>query len=293
MGYKISDLKSVPAGLADSLEALGLGDTEQALLVLSDPAELSTLATQLGVSEAVLGALANRADLLRVPGIGPAYTDLLNAAGVNSIADLRAAGPDLADKLTVAAGTLGVKGVPTLAEVTAWIYLAQSMEDAGDWAVSVRSAELRSHFTDDEWLKIKLAPLAAAAMVIGASPSGSTGTAAEEWGAAVAVNKARAATLPESLINVAFPEDLSADAFAAFMDTAPAAGLLDTIRAATDLVRRSAAVGERVAYEQMIANVAYEAAYSAREGGFLGIGQKLVSDEEQAVLDEIYAAAGI
>ncbi len=290
MGYKIADLKNVPAALAKSLEAMGMGDTDQLLLALVDPDTLKATASQLGIGENVLAGLVNRADLLRVPGIGPAYTDLLNAAGVHSVADLRAAGPGLADQLTKAGETLGVRGLPKSVEVSSWVTSAKSMEDAADWAVTTKSAMLRDKFADDEWTKIKLAPLAAASLVVAASPSGSKETASELWAAAVAVNAARAASRPEALVNVAFTEDLSADEFEKFRAETPPAAMLSTIKAATDLVRRSADADQLAAYQQMIVSVAQQAAEAEKEGGFLGMGKKLVSEEEQAALDEIYEA---
>ena len=293
MGYKISDLKGVPASLAKSLEALGIGDTDQLLLELVDPAKLTAMAAKLGIGEQVLAGLANRADLLRVPGIGPAYTDLLNTAGINSVADLRAAGPGLSDQLDKAAVTLGVKGVPKAAEVTAWVNSAQTMEDAGAWAITTKSAALRSHFADDEWMKIKLAPLAAAALVVGASPSDKKDTAVELSASAGAVNSARAAARPEALLNVAFPGDVSSEDIAKFMGETPPAAMLSTIKAATDLVRRSADASQLEAYQQMIVSVAQQAAEASKEGGFLGMGKKLVSDEEQAAINDIHASIGI
>lgn len=292
MGYKISDIKGVPAGLAKSLDGMGLGDTDALLLAAADSEQRAALAKQLGIGEGVLAELVNRADLLRVPGIGPAYTSLLIAAGFNSVADLRQAGPDLFDRLSKAGATIGVKGLPKPVEVSSWVTSAQTMEDAAGWATTTKAAAMQSTFAADEWAKIKLAPMAAAALVVNASPSGSKDVAAELWGAAAAVNGARAAARPESLINVAYGEDLTADDISAFMAETPPAALLSTIQAATAVVRAKADAGQVAAYQQMIVSVAQQAAEAASEGGFLGMGKKLVSDEEQAVLDQIYDAVG-
>ena len=291
MGYKIGDIKGVPAGLIQSLQDMGLGDTDALLLALVDPEARAAAAGKLGIDEGVLAELVNQADLLRVPGIGPAYTSLLNAAGVHSVADLRAAGPGLYDRLVQAGGTLGVKRLPKGVEVTSWVTSAATMQDAAGWAVTTRSAAMRGLFAEDEWQQITQAPLAAAALVVNASPSDSKDVTAELWGAAVAVNSARAAARPESLVNLAFPQDLSADEFARFMGETPPAALLSLIAAATDVVRAKADAGQLAAYQQMIIHVAQQAAESAREsGGFLGMGKKLVSEEEEAVLDQIYDA---
>lgn len=292
MSYKLSELKGVSASMAKSLQALGLTDTDQLLLAAANSDELKALAAKLGISEQVLSALANRADLLRVPGIGPAYTELLNAAGVNSVADLRAAGPGLHDQLAKASETLGIKGVPKSAEVAAWVNSAQSMSDAANWAIETKSAALRAGFAADDWMKVKLAPMAAAALVVGASPSDKDDTAAELAASAAAVNRARNDARAEDLLNVAFATDVMPDQFAKFMGETPRAAMISTIHTATDLVRAKLDADQLAAYQAMIMSVAHKAAEAAKEGGFLGMGKKLVSDEEQAAIDEIQAAVG-
>lgn len=292
MGYKINELLGVPASLAKSLSTLGLGDTDAYLLAVADPDEMKVLASKLGISSDVLAALANRADLLRVPGIGPAFTSLLNVAGVNSVADLRTAGPGLYDQLVKAGETMGVKGLPKPIDVTAWVTAAGTMADRGEWAVTTKSEALRARFADDDWAKIQLAPLAAAALVVSASPSGKGDTAAELEAAAAAVNSARAAARPEALLSVAFPQKVSAADISKFMNETPRAAMTGTIKTATDVVGRNLDTEQLAAYQAMILQVAQTAAEAAKEGGFLGMGKKLISDEEQAALDEISAAVG-
>lgn len=290
MSYKLSEMKGVSASLANSLAAHGIHDTDQLLLATVDPAELKALAAELGISEQVLVSLSTRTDLLRVPGIGPAYTDLLNNAGINSVADLRTAGPGLYDQLVKAGETLGVKSVPKQAEVTAWVNEAKVMPDAPEWAIATKSEALRSKFADDEWVKVKMAPMAAAALVITASPSSKGDTEAELSAAAAALNKARGAARPEALLNVAFPADVTMADFGNFLKTTPRAAMASTIKAATDLVRQNADPNQLAAYQAMVKDVAQKAAEAAKEGGFLGMGKKEVNAEEQAALNEVNGA---
>lgn len=292
MSYKLSDLNYVSDAMAKSLQAVGIGDTDQLLLVAANSDERKALAAKLGISEQMLMAVANRADLLRVSGIGPAYTELLNAVGINSMADLRAAGPGLFDQLSKAGATLGIKGPPSSSDVSAWVNAAQTMPDAADWAIATKSDALRAGFESADWMKIKLAPLAAASLVAAASPSDSEGSASEMWAAAAALNNARAGARPEALINVAFPEDLSADDIANFMTEMPPTDMLGTIAAAAALASQHVDPAQLAAYQTMILDVAQKAALGAKEGGFLGLGKKLVSPEEQAVLDQIRTAVG-
>lgn len=290
MSYKLSEIKGVSANLAKSLASLGITDSDEFLLAVTEPDALKKLSSDLGVGEQMLSSLANRADLMRVPGIGPAYTDLLNNAGVTSVADLRAAGSGLFDKLVLAGETLGIKGLPKQAEVADWEKSAQSMADLSQWAIATKSEALRSHFADDEWVKVTLAPLAAAALVITAAPSDKGDMEAELNASASALNKARDAARPEALLNVAFPAKVTADTFGKFMQETPRAAMPSTIKAATELVRKKAGKAQLAAYESMIMDVAQKAAEAAKEGGFLGMGKKLVSEEEEAALNEIKAA---
>jgi hypothetical protein len=64
------------------------------------------------------------------------------------------------------------------------------------------------------------------------------------------------------------------------------------LREAVEIVERTATPEEVEEYRRFILDVADTVAHAHREGGFLGIGGKEVSDEEQAVLDEIRATLG-
>ncbi|MCD0171776.1 hypothetical protein IHN59_19320, partial [Deinococcus sp. 23YEL01] len=62
---------------------------------------------------------------------------------------------------------------------------------------------------------------------------------------------------------------------------------LQAVRQAAWLVSARASPDDNTAYRQMLMRVAERTANAAREGGFLGIGGKLVDEKEQEVLDEL------
>ena len=64
------------------------------------------------------------------------------------------------------------------------------------------------------------------------------------------------------------------------------------LRDAVDILERHATPEEVEAYKRFVVSVAEAAAKAHKEGGFIGIGGKQVSDSEQAALDEIAAALG-
>ena len=85
------------------------------------------VAAATGISEREILAWVNRADLMRVRGIGEEYSDLLEAAGVDTIKELRRRNPAnlLASMVSVNVKKSLVRRLPTEAMVERWI------EDAG------------------------------------------------------------------------------------------------------------------------------------------------------------------
>jgi predicted flap endonuclease-1-like 5' DNA nuclease len=90
---------------------------------------VSSLALEMGIDEETLGALVNRAHLVRIRGIGESYTMLLEEAGVKSVADLAAKSPDeLRSQLEQVNQSHKVVGrVPALAMVNGWVNKAQKL----------------------------------------------------------------------------------------------------------------------------------------------------------------------
>jgi hypothetical protein len=66
----------------------------------------------------------------------------------------------------------------------------------------------------------------------------------------------------------------------------------ERLRQAVETLQRKASPEEIEAYKGFVLAVADAAARAHKEGGFIGIGGKEVSDAEQAALDEIRAALG-
>jgi hypothetical protein len=61
----------------------------------------------------------------------------------------------------------------------------------------------------------------------------------------------------------------------------------ERLREALGILNARASSGEVEAYKRFVLDVAQAAAEAHKEGGFIGIGGKQISDEEQAALDEI------
>lgn len=89
MSYKIQDIEGIGPSYGARLVAAGLVTTEALLEACSDPAGRKSTAQKTGLSEAQLLKWANMADLMRIKGIGEEYSELLEAAGVDTVKELR------------------------------------------------------------------------------------------------------------------------------------------------------------------------------------------------------------
>ena len=66
----------------------------------------------------------------------------------------------------------------------------------------------------------------------------------------------------------------------------------ERLREALEILQQKASPEEVEAYKRFVLSLAEAAAKAHKEGGFIGIGGKEVSESEQAALDEIKAALG-
>ncbi len=85
----IESIEGIGATYAKRLRAAGVGSTEALLRKGSGKKGREALAQELGLSSGAVLEWVNRADLMRVKGVGSEYSDLLEAAGVDSVKELR------------------------------------------------------------------------------------------------------------------------------------------------------------------------------------------------------------
>jgi len=100
MNYKIIDIEGIGEAFAYKLMAENIDTVEQLLDRCAAPAGRKELAEKTGISEKLILRWTNHADLFRVDGIGPQFAELLEAAGVDTVKELRHRVPaNLASKL--------------------------------------------------------------------------------------------------------------------------------------------------------------------------------------------------
>ena len=88
MTVSIKLLRGVDDKLAATLKGLGLTDSAKFLAATRTPAGRKDVAEKAGISTDLVLELTNRADLARVKGIAQVYSDLLENAGVDTVAEL-------------------------------------------------------------------------------------------------------------------------------------------------------------------------------------------------------------
>jgi len=88
------------------------------------------LAATTGLSDHQILEWVNRADLMRVKGVGEEYSDLLEAAGVDTVKELRRrnSGNLLAAMVEVNTSKRLVRRLPTLSMVERWIAHAKELD---------------------------------------------------------------------------------------------------------------------------------------------------------------------
>lgn len=130
MAHKIDEIQGVGAAFKKKLEAARIQSVEDLLERCANLQGRVTTAAETGIDEKQLLKWANLADLMRIQGVGPQYAELLEAAGVDTIKELRTRmAQTLTTKLTEVNGKKKLaKTAPTASIVQEWIDQAKRTE---------------------------------------------------------------------------------------------------------------------------------------------------------------------
>jgi len=126
---KITDVEGIGSTYAAKLEAAGVKTVENLLEVGAAPKGRKTLAEKTGISDGLILEWVNRADLARLKGIGSEYADLLEASGVDTVAELANRKPEnlLAKMTEVNAAKQIVRKLPAQSQVEDWVKQAKAL----------------------------------------------------------------------------------------------------------------------------------------------------------------------
>ncbi len=126
---KIEDVEGIGPRYAATLQAAGVNSVEALLERAGPKAGRDALAAATGISGKLLLEWTNHADLMRVNGVGAEFSDLLEAAGVDSCAELarRNAANLAATFAELNAARATTRRIPTEAQVQGWIDQAKQL----------------------------------------------------------------------------------------------------------------------------------------------------------------------
>jgi transcription antitermination factor NusG len=155
----------------------------------------------------------------------------------------------------------------------------------------------KASFTDEEWERVRRAPMVAGMAITIADPGGPIEIAKE------GMATIRAATVPPSQQELLAAVALDIQAMVQqkqnpaknFRPTSAATAgteILDELRTVDAIVAEKATPEETEAFRDWLVTTAQAAADAAKEGGFMGFGAVQVSQGEKAMLDQLRGALG-
>ena len=93
MTYPISEISGIGPDVAERLKSVGIRTTTRLLDAAKGPKGRKRLAEKTGLDEKRILSWANSADRMRIKGVGADYADLLQAAGVDTVKELKYRNP--------------------------------------------------------------------------------------------------------------------------------------------------------------------------------------------------------
>ena len=89
MTYKIIDIQGIGPVYAEKLIGIGIETVDQLLEKGADAKGRQAIEDATGIRHDLVLTWVNHADLFRVKGVGPQFAELLEAAGVDTVKELR------------------------------------------------------------------------------------------------------------------------------------------------------------------------------------------------------------
>ena len=126
---KLSSIEGIGASYARKLEKAGIRSTNALLERAATAKGRKELAAETGISDTLILEWVNHADLFRITGIGGEYADLLEEAGVDTVAELAKRVPEKLYQKMVEVNQAKnlVNKLPGLSQVEDWIAQAKKL----------------------------------------------------------------------------------------------------------------------------------------------------------------------
>ncbi len=129
MAYSVKDLKDLSDNFAAKLKEIGVDTTEELLEKAGSATGRKQLAEEIGAVPQQLLTWVNEADLMRISGVAEGFSQLLEAAGVDTVKELATRNADnLTAKIAEVNEQLKLTGrVPNQETVAGWIEQAKTL----------------------------------------------------------------------------------------------------------------------------------------------------------------------
>lgn len=126
---KLIEIEGIGEAHAAKFGAAGVSTVESLLEKGATPKGRAALEEATGIRHALILEWVNHADLFRVDGVGSEYSDLLEAAGVDTVAELAQRNAENLHKAMAAKNAEKeiVRRLPSQKQVSGWITSAKSL----------------------------------------------------------------------------------------------------------------------------------------------------------------------
>ncbi len=126
---KLITIEGIGEAYEAKLNEVGIVTVEDLLKQCATPKGRAELEEKTGIRHDLILEWTNRADLFRVKGVGEEYSDLLEATGVDTVAELAQRNPENLYKAMVAknAEKSLVRRMPSQQQVADWVASAKSL----------------------------------------------------------------------------------------------------------------------------------------------------------------------
>ncbi|MDL2299710.1 DUF4332 domain-containing protein [Bacteroides sp. OttesenSCG-928-E20] len=127
--YKIEEIEGIGPVMGEKFRNAGVASTDALLAATLTKTDRKKLAEETGISEKLILKFANMADLFRITGVGQEFSELLEAAGVDTVPELAMRN---AENLTAKMEEVNsekklTRRTPSLKEVQKWVEEAKEL----------------------------------------------------------------------------------------------------------------------------------------------------------------------
>ncbi|HMB47117.1 MAG TPA: DUF4332 domain-containing protein [Afifellaceae bacterium] len=128
--YSIIEIEGIGPSFTKKLQKIGIRTTGKLLERAASPKGRRQLAEESGIDESRILKWANMADLMRIKGVAEEYSELLEAAGVDTVKEMkRRNAANLAEKMAeVNAKKKLVRLLPSEKRVDGWVAHAKKLK---------------------------------------------------------------------------------------------------------------------------------------------------------------------